>query len=34
MSYIIRVHVLFGVSGPGNTAYGVAPTAVMRGEPS
>jgi hypothetical protein len=34
MTFIIRVLVLFGVQGPGNTAYVVAPCAVRHGEPS
>lgn len=34
MTYIIRIHVSLGLAGLGNTAYGVAPCAFMRGEPS
>lgn len=34
MSFIIRVRVLLGLAGPGNTAYGAAPCVILRGEPS
>jgi hypothetical protein len=34
MTMIINVLVAHGVTAPGVTAYGVAPCAVMRGEPS
>jgi len=34
MMYVIRVHVALGGDTPNAAAYGLAPCAFMRGEPS